>query len=208
MTAAARSPPGQGRVSGWETHHGVAARTSVLTVQLGGLPVSRDSAEIGAQERPRASTAARPQLRTCFFQNDPLRAHHLRDRMGQLGGHLAPGDIGRERESVKDVAATGAGSIQLRRASLRPAPTATFELAREATVPVINGLVTVSHPVSFLLPFVRRRLSSECFASGVRRRWVQSWIQAAALTGLDLRVACPAAAISRRRVSVAPRNWI
>src|SRR5204863_6001218 len=71
------------------------------------------------------------------------------------------------------------------------------ELARHATVPVINGLTDLSHPCQVLADLftVREALGGW---EGKRIAWVgdgnnmaNSWIEAAQLLGFELRLACP-----------------
>src|SRR5712692_8016238 len=71
------------------------------------------------------------------------------------------------------------------------------ELARYATIPVINGLTDLSHPCQVLADLftVREALGTW---EGKRIAWVgdgnnmaNSWIEAAAVLGFDLRLACP-----------------
>src|SRR5690349_11870390 len=72
------------------------------------------------------------------------------------------------------------------------------EMARHATVPVINGLTDLSHPCQVLADLftVREALGSW---DGKRIAWVgdgnnmaNSWIEAAQVLGFELRLACPA----------------
>jgi ornithine carbamoyltransferase len=77
------------------------------------------------------------------------------------------------------------------------------ELARFAPVPVINGLTDLSHPCQVLadLLTVWERLGPGALEPGphsVRFAWIgdgnnmcNSWIEAAAILGLDLSIACP-----------------
>jgi ornithine carbamoyltransferase len=74
------------------------------------------------------------------------------------------------------------------------------ELARYAPVPVLNGLTDLLHPCQVLadLATVAERLGVEALRPGTRFVWVgdgnnmaNSWIEAAALLGLDLVLACP-----------------
>src|SRR5438067_1948914 len=71
------------------------------------------------------------------------------------------------------------------------------ELARHATIPVINGLTDLSHPCQVLADLftVREALSTW---EGKRIAWVgdgnnmaNSWIEAAQVLGFELRLACP-----------------
>ena len=71
------------------------------------------------------------------------------------------------------------------------------ELARYATVPVINGLTDLSHPCQVLADLFTVR---DAFGTweGKRIAWVgdgnnmaNSWIEAAAVLGFELRLACP-----------------
>jgi ornithine carbamoyltransferase len=75
------------------------------------------------------------------------------------------------------------------------------ELARFSPVPVINGLTDLSHPCQVLADLftVWERLGPRALDPGeVRFAWVgdgnnmaHSWIEAAAILGLDLSLACP-----------------
>jgi ornithine carbamoyltransferase len=71
------------------------------------------------------------------------------------------------------------------------------DLARHATVPVINGLTDLSHPCQVLADLftVREALGGW---EGKRIAWVgdgnnmaNSWLEAAAVLGFELRLACP-----------------
>src|SRR5436853_1149939 len=71
------------------------------------------------------------------------------------------------------------------------------ELARHATIPVINGLTDLSHPCQVLADLftVREALGTW---EGKRIAWVgdgnnmaNSWIEAAQVLGFELRLACP-----------------
>lgn len=71
------------------------------------------------------------------------------------------------------------------------------ELVRYSTVPILNALTDGGHPMQLLadLQTVRRRKGT---LAGLRYAWVgdgnnmaNSWIEAAGLLGLDLRLACP-----------------
>jgi ornithine carbamoyltransferase len=121
--------------------------------------------------------------------------------MVELGGYavyLAPegSQIGRG-EPLKDTARVLGGychGIVIRTFAQARAD----ELARYAPIPVINGLTDFAHPCQVLadLMTVRERLGT---VQGVRHAWIgdgnnmaHSWIEAAAILGLDLVVACPA----------------
>src|SRR5579864_4740332 len=137
-----------------------------------------------------------------IFQKPSLRTRiTFETGMAQLGGHaiyLAPQDIGiGERESVKDVARNLSRWVDL--IMIRTFAHATcVELAREASVPVINGLTDLLHPCQLLadLTTLRERFGHDL--NKVRVAFVgdgfnlaQSWIEAAALAGFELRLACP-----------------
>lgn len=74
-------------------------------------------------------------------------------------------------------------------------------LARAATIPVINALTDLSHPCQVLADLqtmVARKAGSVERLAELRLAWVgdgnnvcNSWIEAAAILGLELRVACP-----------------
>lgn len=137
-----------------------------------------------------------------IFQKPSLRTRlTFETGMAQLGGHaiyLAPDDIGiGERESVKDVARNLSRWVDL--IMIRTFSHATcVELAREATVPVINGLTDMLHPCQLMGDL---QTLSEHFGDlrKVRIAFVgdgfnlaQSWIEAAMLLHFELRLACPA----------------
>lgn len=73
------------------------------------------------------------------------------------------------------------------------------ELAEHASIPVINGLSDDYHPCQLLADLMTIRSHVGNRLEGVRVAWIgdgnnmaHSWINAAALTGLSLRLACPA----------------
>ena len=72
------------------------------------------------------------------------------------------------------------------------------ELARYATVPVINGLTDYNHPCQILadLQTVQENLSDLTTMTvawiGDGNNMAHSWIEAAAVLGFELRLACPA----------------
>jgi ornithine carbamoyltransferase len=71
------------------------------------------------------------------------------------------------------------------------------DLARVARVPVINALTDDSHPLQLLADLytvrkVRGKLAGLCYAwVGDGNNMARSWIEAAGILGLDLRLACP-----------------
>ncbi len=72
-----------------------------------------------------------------------------------------------------------------------------LELARHATIPVINGLTDLSHPCQVLADLFTMREALGGW-EGKRVAWVgdgnnmaNSWIEAAQVLGFELRLACP-----------------
>jgi len=75
------------------------------------------------------------------------------------------------------------------------------EMARWATVPVVNALTDASHPCQLLadLLTVAERFGGDTLANGaVTVAWIgdgnnmaNSWLEACAVLGFDLRIACP-----------------
>lgn len=72
------------------------------------------------------------------------------------------------------------------------------ELARHATVPVINGLTDLVHPCQLLADLQTMQEAFRRDLSGLKVAWIgdgnnmaNSWLNAAALLGLELRLACP-----------------
>jgi ornithine carbamoyltransferase len=136
-----------------------------------------------------------------IFQKPSLRTRlTFETGMAQLGGHaiyLAPDDIGiGERESVKDVARNLSRWVDL--IMIRTFSHVTcLELAREASVPVINGLTDSLHPCQLMadLQTLRERYRAldklRIAFVGDGFNLAQSWIEAAALLGFELRLACP-----------------
>jgi ornithine carbamoyltransferase len=136
-----------------------------------------------------------------IFQKPSLRTRiTFETGMAQLGGHaiyLAPGDIGiGERESVKDVARNLSRWVDL--IMIRTfAHSTCVELAREASVPVINGLTDQLHPCQLMADLMTlqerfgdlRKLKVAFVGDGFNM--AQSWIEAASLARFELRIACP-----------------
>ena len=118
----------------------------------------------------------------------------------QLGGHalfLSPRDVQLGRgEPIADTAkvlSRYVDGIMIRTFS----HTEVEELAREATIPVINGLTDLVHPCQVLadLLTVRQHLGS---IEGKKVAWIgdgnnmaNSWINAAYMLGFQLTLACP-----------------
>jgi ornithine carbamoyltransferase len=136
-----------------------------------------------------------------IFQKPSLRTRiTFETGMAQLGGHaiyLAPQDIGiGERESIKDVARNLSRWVDL--IMIRTfAHQASVELAREASVPVINALTDALHPCQLMadLMTLRERFGDlrplKVAFVGDGFNMAQSWIEAAELTGCQLRIGCP-----------------
>lgn len=120
--------------------------------------------------------------------------------MRQLGGHviaLSPTDmqIGRG-ETIADTArvlSRYVDAIVMRTVS----PDTLGELARHATVPVINGLTVASHPCQLMADVMtfeelRGPIAGRVVAwSGDGNNMACTWIQAAARFNFELRIACP-----------------
>lgn len=118
----------------------------------------------------------------------------------QLGGHawfLSPRDVQLGRgEPVSDTAkvlSRYVNGIMIRTF----AHDDVVELARSASVPVINGLTDLSHPCQILADVltVRQHLGT---VEGKKIAWIgdgnnmaNSWIEAAYMLGFDLVIACP-----------------
>jgi ornithine carbamoyltransferase len=136
------------------------------------------------------------------FQKPSLRTRiSFETGMAQLGGHaiyLGPSEIGLgEREAVKDVARNLSRWVDV--IMIRTFAHATcVNLAREATVPVINGLTDLLHPCQLLADLLTlyerfadlRALKIVFVGDGFNL--ANSWIEAAELVGFELRLACPA----------------
>ncbi|MHB8381855.1 MAG: ornithine carbamoyltransferase [Candidatus Binataceae bacterium] len=137
-----------------------------------------------------------------IFQKPSLRTRiTFETGMAQLGGHaiyLAPNDIGiGERETVKDVARNLSRVVDL--IMIRTFAHANcVELAREASVPVVNGLSDLLHPCQILADLQTLQEHFGRDISKLKITWVgdgfnmaQSWIEAAALLRFELRIAAP-----------------
>ena len=138
-----------------------------------------------------------------IFEKPSLRTRvSFEAGMTQLGGHaiaLGPGDISMgKRESVADIARTLSGmadAIMARTFSHQ----AIVDLARHATIPVINGLSDHLHPCQALADFMTvREVFGRC--EGIRLAYVgdgnnvaHSLMYAGAKLGAHVRVATPEA---------------
>ena len=136
-----------------------------------------------------------------FFEKPSLRTHVTFEAgMNELGGHailLLPEQVGiGTRESAADVARNlsrwvdGIVARTFRHELVE-------ELAREASVPVINGLTDLHHPCQVMadLQTIAERCPLEHAVIayvGDGNNVVNSLLHAAALFGLELRVATPA----------------
>ncbi len=175
--------------------------SSVTTDELNGLLAL--AARLKAELK---SGIEHPYLRgrtlAMIFQKPSLRTRiTFETGMAQLGGHaiyLAPNDIGiGERETVKDVARNLSRVVDL--IMIRTfAHSNCVELAREASVPVINGLSDLLHPCQVLADLQTLQEHFGRDISKLKIAWVgdgfnmaQSWIEAAALLKFELRVAVP-----------------
>jgi len=134
--------------------------------------------------------------------------------MFQLGGHavyLAPGDIGMgTRESIPDVARTLSRYVEgilarvFRHEDL-------LQLAKYATVPVVNGLSDLQHPCQ-VLSDAFTILEHRGFLEGVSVAWVgdgnnvaNSWLDLASRIPMMLRMAIPEGYDPDRQVYAAAR---
>jgi ornithine carbamoyltransferase len=136
-----------------------------------------------------------------IFQKPSLRTRiSFETGMAQLGGHaiyLGPSEIGLgEREAVKDVAHNLSRWVDV--IMIRTFAHATCaDLAREAAVPVINGLTDLVHPCQLLADLFTLYERFPDLAAlkiafvGDGFNLANTWIEAAELAGFELRVACP-----------------
>ncbi len=207
-----------------------AARRRPASVTRGGRPgaAKRDLIELSSLSREelhgllRLAERLKAELRAgvehrylrgrtlaMIFEKPSLRTRlTFETGMAQLGGHaiyLGPQEVGLgTREAVKDVARNLSRWVDL--IMVRTFAHATcVELAREASVPVINGLTDLLHPCQLLADLLTLR---ERFGALERLRVAfvgdgfnvaQSWMEAAALLGFELRLACPQGYEPKRR---------
>jgi ornithine carbamoyltransferase len=152
----------------------------------------------------KAGKGARPLVgRTLamIFEKPSLRTRvTFETGIKQLGGasvYLAPEDIRLgARETVSDIARNLSRWVDLIVARTF-AHRSLVELAQHATVPVINGLTDLLHPAQVLADLMTLRehrgtLEGATVAFvGDGNNVVNSWLNAAALFGLEFRLACP-----------------
>ncbi|MGH7899125.1 MAG: ornithine carbamoyltransferase [Candidatus Binatia bacterium] len=160
-----------------------------------------------ARTLKRALAAGRPHQRLAgrgaamIFEKPSLRTRVTFEiGISQLGGsavYLAPGDIRLgERESVADIARNLARWVDLIVARTF-SHDVLVELARNATVPVVNALSDREHPCQvladcFTLIEKRKRLAGLKVAFvGDGNNMVHSLMLAATRLGIDFRLACP-----------------
>jgi ornithine carbamoyltransferase len=155
-----------------------------------------------------------------YFEKPSLRTHVTFEAgMAQLGGHailLRPEQVGvGTRETPADVARNLSRWVDGLLAR-------TFshalveELAREASIPVINGLTDLLHPcqvMADLQTIAERRPLEEAVVAyvGDGNNVVNSLLQGAALFGVELRVATPSthrpdAAVAKSAAGLAARS--
>ncbi len=136
-----------------------------------------------------------------IFEKPSLRTRvTFETGMTQLGGsaiYLAPGDIQfGKREPVGDIAANLSRWVDLIVARTF-SHDSVVELARSATVPVVNGLSDLYHPCQILadlmtLAELRGHIEGTRIAFiGDGNNMVHSWVLAAAKVGFDFVLACP-----------------
>jgi ornithine carbamoyltransferase len=155
-------------------------------------------------------------MKTGVYRDQPLRGRTLamifaksstRTRVSfevgtlQLGGHalfLSSRDVQLGRgEPIRDTArvlSRYVDGIMIR----TYAHAEVEELARFATVPVINGLTDLVHPCQVLADLLTVRESLDAPLSELRVAWIgdgnnmaNSWLNAAYRLGFELRIACP-----------------
>ena len=140
-------------------------------------------------------------LLACVFHKPSLRTRvSFEAGMAQLGGlslYITDAEIGLgKRESIHDVAkvlSRFVDGIMIRTFSQSDV----VELARHASVPVINGLTDAEHPCQILADIFTIR-EKGIDLDGLSLAWIgdgnnvaKSWIDAALAYEIDLRLACP-----------------
>lgn len=137
----------------------------------------------------------------CIFHKPSLRTRiSFEVGMAHLGGrslYVTDAEIGfGKRESIHDIAKVLSGfvdGIMIRTFSQAHVE----ELARHASVPVINGLTDSDHPCQILADMFTIR-EKGLSLDGLSLAWIgdgnnvaKSWIDAAHAFAIDLRLACP-----------------
>ena len=193
----------------------------------------RRAEELRFLRKARAPHATRPgRILGLIFEKASTRTRvSFEVGIYELGGHavvLGKGDsqLGRG-EPIADTARVMSGychALMVRTFGQDRA----VELARFASIPVINGLTDLLHPCQLLADlqtvyahFDRGAGDVQAALRGVRYAWVgdgnnmaNSWIEAAALLGLDLAIACPSGydpdpgVLARARAAGAPGTRI
>jgi ornithine carbamoyltransferase len=152
-------------------------------------------------ERRVVSTLAGRTLVLIFEKSSTRTRLSFEAAMAQLGGHaitlpIADSQMGRG-ESIADTARVISGyadAVMLR--TFEDARIAEF--ARHATVPVINGLTDGGHPVQLLADlftllerFGKLQGLKVAFVGDGSSNMAHSWVEAAQLFDIDLRIAAP-----------------
>ena len=137
----------------------------------------------------------------CIFHKPSLRTRvSFEVGMAQLGGrslYITDAEVGfGKRESIHDIAkviSRYVDAIMIRTFSQAHVE----ELARHASVPVINGLTDSDHPCQILADLFTIREKGRSL-DGLKLAWIgdgnnvaKSWIDAALAYEIDLRLACP-----------------
>jgi ornithine carbamoyltransferase len=153
--------------------------------------------------RPESAHVLPGQVLAMIFEQPSTRTRvSFEVAIQELGGHsivLSPSDMQLGRgETIADTARVLSRYVDA--ILLRTGPHATLtELAANATVPVINGLTSYSHPcqvMADIMTFEERKgpLKGKAVAwIGDANNVATSWVHAAARFGCTLRIACPAA---------------
>ncbi len=163
------------------------------------LPFVREAVEMKSRGR---SGLLDGKLLALLFEKPSLRTRvSFEAAMNGLGGraiYLSPAEVGLgQRESVPDVARVLSGYVDII-AARTFAQSTIEELAEHCSVPVINSLTDREHPCQALADFLTIYEKKGSF-SGVSLAFVgdgnnvaNSLVLAAALSGMDFRIASPA----------------
>lgn len=123
--------------------------------------------------------------------------------MTQLGGHaiyydLSTSPLGKQKETVGDTAKTASRYADIIMARLF-SHADIQELARNATVPVINALTDAAHPCQILADLQTIREKKQrlqglkvCYLGDAKNNVTHSLMFGCALLGLNLAIGCPA----------------